>query len=1092
MPGPQSPYSHPGPSTYYHQPPPIPPYAYPVNGHAPAPYPYPYPQNMSGHAHVQPPSPRIVPGPGRGGYHGPSRGGPGPSYQNYHSPHPHAPQHPQFLHPPHIQMHSPQPSPATQYQHHQSQKYPPHPQQVPYSPSYHPVQPATAYQQNWPLQHPISPLPKQLSMPPPPPLSPLAMPIHPSPRQEEPPPASLDVSMESEPTPSSPSSPELLLNGHGEGVSESTHSRSPSPTADSHVSPRAQSPASVSASASSTSNAKPSFGGWVIWSRRPSDPARAPGIIISPRACPTQDVIEKALLLSTPPVSPSPSAPPSPKVLPAILTAPVSVHTGTEVSPDQIERPDVPSSSATETTPACSTAPDTPMPGSPVSTNTSISVAGGKAVLKSPVLPEARIARIAEAETPATEPSSPKPAEPILAVDLIPQPEASTSALPTPAPTPASAAPKKSWASLLRPTGGSGARTAAKTANALPTSSIVGFSVPASPPPSRVVPARRTELCNVLSGVAYPSNSGAPRIRPRGLVNSGNMCFANAVLQLLVYSPPFWRLFTELGKLLPEGNEGRRNEEGQTPLVDATIKFLKEFAPLEKTVPGNGKGKSNGKGKEVSLDDEEENSLESFIPTFVYDAMKEKKRFDNMRGGQQEDAEEFLGFYLDALEEELLFLLATLNPSKAAAPSKEVEEREEEPPREDGWLEVGKRNKMVVTRTVKSTESPITRIFGGKFRSTLRAPHQRDSVVVEDWRSLQLDIQRETVLTIRDALSHISEPQTIHMDSPTHPGLTIEASQQVVIEALPPILVLHLKRFLYDVDAKGVVKIGKMIQFSPELEISKDIMAPGRKSAHPVRYQLYGVLYHHGLSASGGHYTLDVLHPNRDLSAKPREAWIRIDDELVSDVRAEDVFDGLDRDDRLTGRHTNCGPWSTRVMLTARHHTHSLVGFGSRYCSFPLFLSELQDERDIADSGQLGLARDLSLLRALQCGGFAEVEEKGVRHSTALETLGWLCQLFVRAAEGEEVAMAYGVGPGRVTLYVAKDGEGDGDEDQEVVKRLLEILRAWFRGDGDGEEGIVEALRRLALSVGARRVSRKVGLLAGACSGVGGVGRWLG
>lgn len=41
----------------------------------------------------------------------------------------------------------------------------------------------------------------------------------------------------------------------------------------------------------------------------------------------------------------------------------------------------------------------------------------------------------------------------------------------------------------------------------------------------------------------------------------------------------------------------------------------------------------------------------------------------------------------------------------------------------------------------KSTESPITRMFGGKFRSTLRVPHQKDSVLVEDWGSLRLDIQ---------------------------------------------------------------------------------------------------------------------------------------------------------------------------------------------------------------------------------------------------------------------------------------------------------------------------------------------------------------
>ena len=33
------------------------------------------------------------------------------------------------------------------------------------------------------------------------------------------------------------------------------------------------------------------------------------------------------------------------------------------------------------------------------------------------------------------------------------------------------------------------------------------------------------------------------------------------------------------------------------------------------------------------------------------------------------------------------------------------------------------------------------RIFGGKFRSTVHAPNQPDTVNSEDWRSLQLDIQ---------------------------------------------------------------------------------------------------------------------------------------------------------------------------------------------------------------------------------------------------------------------------------------------------------------------------------------------------------------
>ncbi len=75
-----------------------------------------------------------------------------------------------------------------------------------------------------------------------------------------------------------------------------------------------------------------------------------------------------------------------------------------------------------------------------------------------------------------------------------------------------------------------------------------------------------------------------------------------------------------------------------------------------------------------------------------------------------------------------------------------------------------------------------------------------------------------------------------------------------------------------------------------------DLLA--KRPTHPIKYQLIGALYHHGQSASGGHYTLDVLHPNRDMSDRPRQAWIRIDDELVSDIRPEDVFGGQERDDR--------------------------------------------------------------------------------------------------------------------------------------------------------------------------------------------------
>jgi ubiquitin carboxyl-terminal hydrolase 10 len=164
--------------------------------------------------------------------------------------------------------------------------------------------------------------------------------------------------------------------------------------------------------------------------------------------------------------------------------------------------------------------------------------------------------------------------------------------------------------------------------------------------------------------------------------------------------------------------------------------------------------------------EDDDGGTESFLPTYVYDAMKVKKRFEHMRvsflsfssflrplfsccfccsfsfnvrlipshdnsryqGGHQEDAEEFFGFYLDTLEEELLAMLAAVSApppsipgstsSTNSAPGKNAKlgsvtgtsaasaytESESVVSHEDadgdGWLEVGKRNRTVVTRTV--------------------------------------------------------------------------------------------------------------------------------------------------------------------------------------------------------------------------------------------------------------------------------------------------------------------------------------------------------------------------------------------------------
>ena len=113
--------------------------------------------------------------------------------------------------------------------------------------------------------------------------------------------------------------------------------------------------------------------------------------------------------------------------------------------------------------------------------------------------------------------------------------------------------------------------------------------------------------------------------------------------------------------------------------------------------------------------------------------------------------------------------------------------------------------------------------------------------MLEDWSTVRLDIQvrslsdlfyvgkithicdadfqREQVNSIEDALRNLSHPQHVQVSSVTKGGATVDATQTILIESLPPVLVLNLKRFHYDTSANGVVKIGKQVTFGPELEI---------------------------------------------------------------------------------------------------------------------------------------------------------------------------------------------------------------------------------------------------------------------------------
>lgn len=217
------------------------------------------------------------------------------------------------------------------------------------------------------------------------------------------------------------------------------------------------------------------------------------------------------------------------------------------------------------------------------------------------------------------------------------------------------------------------------------------------------------------------------------------------------------------------------------------------------------------------------------------------------------------------------------------------------PDKDNGWLEVGPKQKAAVTRSSGTiiTGSPITKIFGGNLRSELRVPGLKDSVTLEPYQPLQLDIGAPDVNNIVDALKGLTRSEALHGDFKSPKGPNVTATKQVFIETLPTVLILHLKRFQYD-SSGGTQKIWKKIGYPLELEIPKEVFPRQKRSVYAhggvPKYRLIAAVYHHGKNASGGHYTVDVRRQDG------RE-WIRLDDTVIRRVRSEDVAEGGSEED---------------------------------------------------------------------------------------------------------------------------------------------------------------------------------------------------
>ena len=216
-----------------------------------------------------------------------------------------------------------------------------------------------------------------------------------------------------------------------------------------------------------------------------------------------------------------------------------------------------------------------------------------------------------------------------------PNPDISKNCSTKPTPTPSTPVPmSESAPTVLNKSLASQSAGSASTPNSLLLALSVLNSIPASPPPSHAPTSPDAESLALFSSTTRSrpnENTTLPRPHARGLVNTRNMCFANAVLQLLVHSPSVWNLFRELGDLKGQRKAGGPNNGGGatpvTPLVDATVRFFEEFMSRGKVPPPAQQSTQQTATRE---DGEEKNKFLAFEPTYIYDAMKGKKQLKKL------------------------------------------------------------------------------------------------------------------------------------------------------------------------------------------------------------------------------------------------------------------------------------------------------------------------------------------------------------------------------------------------------------------------------------------------------------------------------
>ncbi|XP_054627618.1 ubiquitin carboxyl-terminal hydrolase 8 isoform X2 [Dunckerocampus dactyliophorus] len=319
-----------------------------------------------------------------------------------------------------------------------------------------------------------------------------------------------------------------------------------------------------------------------------------------------------------------------------------------------------------------------------------------------------------------------------------------------------------------------------------------------------------------------------------GLRNLGNTCYMNSILQCLCNTPAMAEYFN---------NNFYLEDINRSNILGHKGEVAEEFGVIMKALWA-------GLYKCISPRD--------FKTTIG-------KINDQFAGYDQQDSQELLLFLMDGLHEDL---------NKADNRKRYKEE-------ENDHLDDQMAADLAWNKHKLLNESIIVALFQGQFKSTVQCQTcHRKSRTFETFMYLSLSLASTSKCSLQDCLRMFSKEERLTDNNKVfcrHCKAHRDSTKKLEIWKVPPILLVHLKRFSYE--GRWKQKLQTSVDFPLDtLDLSQYVIGPKQNLK---RYSLFGVSNHYG-GLDGGHYTAYCKNAFK-------QRWYKFDDHEVSDISTSSV-----------------------------------------------------------------------------------------------------------------------------------------------------------------------------------------------------------